>query len=516
MPTSYPQLIRNLTHDVVQYKSIAVALFVLINLVAVAIGLAWPKSYTSSSTIFVEEKNIIQPLMQGAAVATDVRDRATVAKELLFGRKILLQALEQAGWFSNKTSDLDKDRLIEDAKTRTKVLNVGRNLIKIESTAPNPEQAFKTTQTFAELFVQESLGSQTRESEAAYEFINGQVEIYHDKLTSAEQGLKKFRSESVDARPGTEEEVQARVNALQQTIEKTRVELKEAEVKQASIEKQLSGEAEVTASLTREGQYATRAGELQSQLENLRLSYHETYPDIIRIKHQIDDLKEMIATEQRHLDTARESAKASGKLYIDDSVRANPLYQQLRSDLYGSKTNIETLKARLQESTQLLNNELGRARRIHGGEAELAELTRDYVVNRDIYQDLLRRRENARVSRNMDRGNQGLTLKINEPAFMPMQPSGLRFMHFVLGGILLSVIAPPALIFGVLKVDPRVKLPALITDKMNIPLLVVVPHLEAPAERHAAAVSLRWHVAVVLVTLGFVFATGLLRTVGAI
>lgn len=516
MSTTYVQIIRSLTHDVIRHKSAAVAVFVLINVLAVAIGLAWPKSYTSSSTIYVEEKNIIQPLMQGAAVATDVRDRATVAKELLFGRKILLQVLEQAGWFANNATDLDKDRLMEQAKTRTRVLNVGRNLVKIEYTDPNPERSFKTTRQFAELFVQESLGSQTRESEAAYEFINSQVEMYHDKLTSAEQGLKTFRSASVDARPGTEEEVQARINALQQTIEKTTLELKEAQVKQASIEKQLSGEAEATASLTREGQYAMRIAELQSQLENLRLSYLDTYPDIIRIKHQIDDLKEMIATEQRQRDAARESAKASGKQFVDDSVRINPLYQQLRRDLYESKTNMETLKARLNESTQLLNTELARARRIHGGEAELAELTRDYEVNRDIYQDLLRRRENARVSRNMDRGNQGLTLKINEPAFMPLQPSGLRFTHFVLGGILLSVIAPPALIFGVQKVDPRVKMPALITDKMNVPLLVVVPHLEAPAERHAAAVSLRWHVVVVLVTLGFVGTTGLLKAIGAI
>ena len=44
-------------------------------------------------------------------------------------------------------------------------------------------------------------------------------------------------------------------------------------------------------------------------------------------------------------------------------------------------------------------------------ESALAELTRDYEVNRDIYQDMLRRRENARVSMELDRerrGGQGL------------------------------------------------------------------------------------------------------------
>jgi polysaccharide chain length determinant protein (PEP-CTERM system associated) len=516
MPTSYVQIIRSVAHDVIRHKSIAVTLFVLINLVAVGVGLVWPKSYTSSSTIFVEEKNIIQPLMQGTAVATDVRDRASVAKELLFGRKTLLQVLDQAGWFNNNTTDLEKDRLMEVAKARTKVLNVGRNLIKIEYTDPNPERAYKTTEKFAEFFVHESVGTQTRESEAAYEFIDSQVKEYHDKLTAAEQGLKQFRSETVDARPGTEEEVQARINALQNTIEKTSLDLKEAQVKETSLEKQLSGEAEVSASLTREEQYAARIADLQSQLATLRLSYHDTYPDIVRIQHQIDDLKEMAAAEQRHRDSARQSAKPGMNAGVDASVQINPMYQQLRRELYASKTNIETLNARLEESRRLLNKELERARRIHNGEAVQAELTRDYTVNRDIYQDLLRRRENARVSRNMDRDKQGLTLKINEPAFMPLQPSGLRFLHFMIGGIILGTIAPPALLFGLQKVDPRIKSPALIAEKMNLPVMAVVPHLTAPAERAAAAASLRWHVAAILVTLGFVATTGLLRAIGAI
>jgi len=516
MPNSYLQIIRGVAHDVLQYKTIVVVLFVLINLVAVAVGLVWPKTYTSSSTIYVEEKNIIQPLMQGTAVATDVRDRAGVAKELLFGRKNLEKILDRAGWFDKNPTDLEKERIMERVKARTRILNVGRNLIKIEYSDSDAERAFKTTEKFAEGFVKESVGTQTSESQAAFDFIDSQVKLYQEKLTSAEQKLKEFRSETVNARPGTEEEVQGRINAFQNTIESTTLAIKEALVKKESIEKQLSGEAEITGNLSREGQYASRIADLQSQLDTLRLSYHDTYPDIIRIKHQIDDLKEMVAAEQHQREMARQNAKFSGQPYVDDSVRANPMYQQLRRDLYESNTTIATLNARLAESREVLNKELARARRIHSGEAELAELTRDYTVNRDIYQDLLRRRENARVSRNMDRDNQGLTLKVNEPAFLPLQPSGLRFLHFMIASIVLSIAGPLALFFGVQKLDPRIRLPGVISEKMNLPLMVVVPHLTAPDERAAAAVSLRWHVIVILVTLGFVATTGVLKTIGAI
>ena len=68
--------------------------------------------------------------------------------------------------------------------------------------------------------------------------------------------------------------------------------------------------------------------------------------------------------------------------------------------------------------------ELARSRRIAASESALAELTRDYEVNRDIYQDLLKRRENARVSMNLDRASRGLTFRIQDPATMPLRPTG--------------------------------------------------------------------------------------------
>ena len=59
----------------------------------------------------------------------------------------------------------------------------------------------------------------------------------------------------------------------------------------------------------------------------------------------------------------------------------NPLYQQLRSDLSTTETQIATLNARISETNKMIENEYSRARRIHGGEATLTKLTRDYQVN---------------------------------------------------------------------------------------------------------------------------------------
>jgi len=509
--TGLDQNIRFLVYDLYRFRYIVVTAFMVINIVAVVIGLSWPKTYTSSSTIFVEEKNIIQPLMQDAAVATTIVDRARIAQQILFSRRIMDQVLSIGGWVKDGASDLDKERLSDALMKATTVVSVGKNLVKISVRDNDPQRAFVTAKAFVDIFIKESLGTQAQESQAAFEFIDRQVTEYHSKLTGAEQALKDFRSQHIDARPGTESAVAARIGTLQAAIEKSSLELKEAHIRKVSIEKQLSGEAEVTASVSREGQLVARVAELQTQLDALRLSYHDTYPDIVRLKNQVADLKEQVLQERQRREEVRNKVRSGDQPLVDDSVRINPIYQRLRSDLLSTNTEIETLSTRVNEYQKRMEEEISRARRVHGGEADLAELTRDYEVNRDIYQDLLRRREKARVSNNLNEDKRNLTVRIQEPAALPLQPSGLRFLHFVFAGLILGTLLPPGILQAWQQVNPWVRSPLLISDTLRLPVLSVIPHLSTPSENQAVLRSLNVVTILTFVTFGFVVTAATLR-----
>jgi polysaccharide chain length determinant protein (PEP-CTERM system associated) len=476
--------IKPLITELFSHRRAVVIVFVAVNFLLLAAAFAWPLGYTSSTTILVSEKSIIQPLMQGAAATTEVADRSRMAREVINGRKVMNQVIVEAGWVTSGSVEapdaLEKTRkdIIQSVNQRTTISNVGKNLIKIEYRDDDPSRAFRTVRTLAEIFIKESVGAKAAESQAAFEFIDRQTQEYHEKLIAMEDRLKEFRIANIDARPGTEGDISTRMAALQGRIEQSTQELKEAEIKKKSLDKQLSGEAESATALSRESQYRQRIAELTAQLENLRLSYHDTYPDIVRLRHQISDLNEAIVAEKQR----QQQAKATGRLVIDDSVINSPMYQQLKRDLSQTQITIDTLIARIVEARQQLNNVLERGKRVHGGEATLVELTRDYQVTRDIYQDLLRRRENARVSMNMDKENQGLTFKIQEPAALPTEPSGLQFWHFILIGLLLSVAVPVGLVYGKLRIDPRVRQPQLLVERYRLPMLVAVPHLWAPNE----------------------------------
>jgi polysaccharide chain length determinant protein (PEP-CTERM system associated) len=323
--------------------------------------------------------------------------------------------------------------------------------------------------------MQESITAKAAESRAAFAFIEQQTQEYQDKLTNTEKELKDLRSSNLDAAVN-EGQLTTKLNEIRSRIETTTQELREAEVREGSLERQVSGEAESTTDMFRETQYQTRIGELESKLDTLRLSYLDTHPDIIQVKQQIQALTDNLKAER----SRREQATRSGK--ANESVVNNPVYQQLRREQSQNQSQIDALAARLAELQRQLQTEVGRGKRIHSDDARLAELTRDYQINRDIYQDLLRRRENARVSMNMDRERQGLTFKIQEPASLPLAPTGFRFWHFVVAGLLLGVLLPLGFLAARLQFDPRVRVGSEIAAAHKVPIVAVVPHLWSPAE----------------------------------
>lgn len=480
MASSIEGFFRFVATEAVRHKTFVVVGFVTLALGIIYIGSTWPKIYTSSTSIYVEEQNIIGPLMQGAAVQTEVTDRSSIAREIIYGRKIMLKVVEELKPNASASNPAQTEKLIEDIKRRT-VVTGRRNLITIEYSDSDPQIAYQVTKHLADFFIAESLADKARESEAAFEFIDKQAQEYKTKLIQSEEELKKFRSENVEAGPGIVGDVSRRNAELTSRLEEISQELGEARIRRASLMRQLSGEAEAATNFSRSEQYKTRIAELQSQLDTLRLSYHDTYPDIVQLKAQIQELRETIAKE-------KESGGGGGG-GLDESAIANPLYQELQRSLYQTNTQIETLSSRYEQTQRALNQQMEVGKRVQDYEAKLAELTRDYEVNREIYADLTRRRESARVSMNLDKEQKGLSMRIDEPAYLPHKPSGPQFIHFILASPVVGLLLPLGIVVALRKLDPRIRMEDRMAEELGLPLLGVVPHMVTPVEAKRQSVA---------------------------
>lgn len=456
------------------------SLFALIALSALVIGMVWGRSYTSTATILVQDSDIIEPLLEGRAVATGVADRAGIARQVIYSRRVMDDVLEAGGWLAGNPSPVARDRLIDEIKARIRIDSPQPDLIQISYTDVDRQRTFVVADRLAELLISESRAAKEQESRAAFEFIDSQVREYQQKLTDAEQNLLKYRSDNPDAQPSSAVDATARIAALRTAVEQARMAAMEQSASVAALQSQLAGESQITAVQTRESLYRAQLVDLQSQLDQLLLSYTDQYPDVVRIRSQIRDLEQQLASDQRQQRTAppRETA-AMGF----DNAQFNPHYQALRSRLGEAQQALAATRGRMSSAQTMLNEELERSDRIAVSESALEELTRDYDVHREIYQDLMRRRENARMSMTLDEQQRGLTLHIQDPAMLPLRPSGLRLMHFAAAGLLLGLAVPLGLLFTMVRFDPRVRSARQLERLTGLSVLASVPAYPGPSDR---------------------------------
>lgn len=446
--------------------------FVLISLLMLTAGFFWKKNYESSVTIFIDDSNIVRPLLQGAAETTTITDRAKVAAEIIFGEQTMEKILRDQGWLEPGLSPESIERQKEKIKQQTSFTNIGNSLLMISYKDVEPKRAYGTAKQFAELFLDRSRVDQSRESNEAFAFIDGQTEIYRTKLSESEHKLAAFKNTHQDARPDASGRLDERIVSLRRKIEVSELELSEARSRHRTLSNELEGEARAAASEQQEEKYFSRIAQLREQLNEMLLSYTDTYPDVVALKEQISDL-------QRLADKERDK-RASG---ISDTFRGTKLYQDLRQKLATAKAEVGLLEVRLSQRKKLLSKELERAKRTSEVETELAELTREYEVNQEIFQDLLKRRESARVSMNLDSQRQGLSFRIQEPATMPILPKGLRFIHFMIIGLFLGIVVPLGFLILYVKFDPRIRLTSTLEDQMDLLVMAVVPQVASPAQR---------------------------------
>lgn len=438
MSYSAIEMIINTLKDTWRIKNICLLIFLTISLSVLTLSWHWPKMYVSSAIIEVDDQNILTPLLKGSAIATAIKDYARNAKQIISSKVAMTRILGVLQSETKFLTDRQKESLWEDIKEKSHVENIGGNLLKISFYSRDPEKAKLIATEIVDIFIEESIEEKRRESEGAYQFIADQADTYHKKLLHSENALKEFRSNNLGADPGSSTVVNDRILELQRSVEQSNLAMNEAKIRMENIDAQLSGEAEVSAHLTREGQIQERISSLQSNLDTLRMTYLDSYPDIIIIKDQISALKNTMDNIKNE-ESEGFSKNQSGAL--------NPLFQELRAKRSQFNTELAALHTRIKETNQLLEEEKSRARQINNAVAVHAQLTRDYIGNQALYEKLLKQRESARVSMNIDIANQGMTLKIKEPAVLPHSPVGMRYIHFAVLGLIAALGSPFGLAF---------------------------------------------------------------------
>lgn len=443
----------------------AAIVFMLVTAAVLTVGYVTPKSYTSQAVLYADQSNILQPLLRGQAEVTQL-DRINEARELIQSRSFLELVALDTGLISELDSDQKRNTVISALRKTVKLQVSNRNFLELSYTSRDPDQSFQVLSTVLSRFVERTVRKKRSESQGAFEFIDSQVKSYQRQLEEAEQRLKEFKSNNQD---GTEGNVRGRIETLRADIENLKLEILQTESEIRLTRQQLANEEPVRRVVVDPGKSSAerRLATLYQELDALLLKYHDRHPDVVSVKDQIQDLKRKIATEG---DQDREGAVTE--------VLENPVYQNLKQQLADGTTRLAVQKNRLASLERLLEEAFARAERVAANQAELSELTRDYDVTRGVYEDMLQRRERARLSMTLDIQGEGVSYKIQEPASYPTHWDGLQLYQVGLAGPFLGSATVLGLLVALVMFDQRIRSPRALHLALpeSIPVLASIPH----------------------------------------
>ncbi|MDN6320247.1 MAG: chain length-determining protein [Marinobacter sp.] len=458
-------IIRAVKLELYQHRLAAVIIFMAVTVGVLGVGYIIPKSYTSQALLHADQSNILQPLLKGKAELTQV-DRINETREMMQSRSFLEQVAMDTGIIRGGETDAVRNEKINNLRGQVEIRESNKNFLELSYTSGSADKSFQVLSAVLDRFVERTVRKKRSESQGAFEFIDSQVKTYQRQLEEAEQRLKEFKFENQD---GTESSALSRIENLRRDIENLKLEIQQTESEVKLSRQQLQDEKPVRRVLVNAGQSSAerRLVTMRQELDSLLLRYHERHPDVVSVQSQIADLEEQVATQT-------DEDRQGGVTEVMD----NPAYENLKIQLSDSTTRLAVQKNRLDSLKRLLEEAFERSNRVAENQAELSELTRDYKVTRNVYEDMLQSREKARLSMTLDVQGEGVSYKIQEPASYPTQWDGLQLYQVGLAGPFLGSAVVLGLLVMLVMLDQRVRSPRALQLALpeSIPVLTTIPH----------------------------------------
>ncbi|MET0982161.1 MAG: XrtA system polysaccharide chain length determinant [Telluria sp.] len=423
-------LILNFLKAIGKYRWHAVAIAWLVALVGWAVVLKMPNQYESSARVYVDTQSILKPLLAGMTTLPNVQQQVAFMRQTLISRPNVEKVMRDTDLDVKAQTSDEKERMIDELMSKITMAGTNRDdIYTISYTSTDPKLAKDVVQSLLTIFMEGSFGGKKQESDKAIVFIDDQIRSYEEKLAEAENRLKEFKIKNMGLLPNGGD-FGSKVASANDALSQARLELAEAEQSSNAIRRRMaSGGAVVpNGSAPIDPELESRITAAQKNLDTLRLQYTEQHPDII-------------STERLLAQLQAQKKEAAKKPRTETAVAASPMMQQLTVSLSDAESRVAALRARVNEYANRVATLRGQSTTAPEVEAQLVQLNRDYEVNRDNYQKLVERREQARLSGDLTSATNMMTFRVIEPPLVPAKPSGphrLALFSAVFGAALLA------------------------------------------------------------------------------
>jgi len=459
----------------------------VVGIVGAVVAFKVPDRYEAAARIFVDTQSILKPLMSGLAVQPNVDQQVNMLSRTLLSRPNIEKLVRMADLDLKSETKAQQDGLIESLMKTVEIRSTGRdNLYSLNYVDADRDKAKRVIQSMVSIFVESSLGASRKDTDSAKVFLDEQIKTFESKLEEAEGQLKDFRLRNLDMQTGDGKDAASRLMEVTQTLEDSKLQLREAEQsrdaakKQMDLEKTGSQADLATQSLLQESALAVATPEIDARLEaqrrnldSLMQRFTDQHPDVVSTRRLIAELEKQKAKEVAEL---RRSAMAMAMPSGNSGANAatNLAVQELARILATSEVQVAALRARVSEFQSRQAQARALTRTSPQLEAEAAQLNRDYAIVKKNYEDLVTRRQSAVMSGDLDMASGMVDFRLIDPPRVSPRPVSPNRMLLLLAALAAAVAAGLVTTFVASQVRPVFDDVQQLRTSTGLPLLGVV------------------------------------------
>jgi polysaccharide chain length determinant protein (PEP-CTERM system associated) len=436
-----------------------------------------PDIYETQARVFVDTRSVLQPLLRGLTIQTDLQQEIAMMVQTLLSRPNLEIIARESDLDITASTPAQYESLINSLSEDIKLSGVGRDLYTISFTHAEPEITRVVVQETLNLFVESQKGNSRIDTVAANRFIDEQIEEYGSRLFSAEQRLANFKRKYSELLPnqGSFYSNYANLKAL---LDQTQLTIKETKQQILTLAEQVTGtdsrvdDFSVQSNSNQSSlktRFDSRIKNLEENLDPLTLKYTQLHPDVIEANNLLNVLKK---TRQEEIDAYFAGGNSN------QTQQIGSIASELKLEMSRLESEIASLNVRAADYSDKINILKQKIDSVPQVEAERTALNRDYEIIQNKYNELLARKDSSELSQKADISNENVQFKVIDPPLTPQQPSGPHRLLYYTIILFFGFGAGLGVAFLISQINPILIRPSQLTTMTSYPVLGVVSHLD--------------------------------------
>ncbi len=407
-----------------RYRWQAMAIAWVVCLVGWAVTAKMPDQYQASTKFQVDTYSILQPILGGAIV--DPSEKLRLTKLEVLSNTNIEKIVRKADLDLQVKNDAELDSLIQTVKNKISFQSSRQNdIFTITYTDTDPQVAKTIVQYLLDLFQEKALGDKRRDSDQAEKFLEEQITRYRTQLQDVESRLAEFKQENLNRLPEQGKDYYQRLQEAKSRVREATLELRQVENELDTLKAQLAKEKKLLNGSSAEPENVSipeidqRIAALNTQLDNLLLRYTDKHPDVVNTKRLIESLQE----QKAKLLSVMESGSSRESM-------SNPIYQQLRIAIGDAEARRASLLVKVSEYKKRESELEALLHELPEIEEKLSDLTREYSIIKQHHDEMVAKREQARIQKEKEQSSNELKFELHDPPKTPSEPIGPNRLLF--------------------------------------------------------------------------------------